>query len=258
MDIQTLKMKEINTLYKDTPIEDLPRLLEAFKEDTRVGVQKLYEKGIKELKALALLQEEWQQKLYFDECFNEEGKVLVGVDEVGRGPLAGPVVACGVVLPKDCELLGVKDSKKLSEEKREMLYDQIMQTACYVGIGIIEAPEIDEINILQATFKAMRVALEELAIEYDTVLVDGDKRIPHLTCKQHAIVKGDNKSAAIAAASIVAKVTRDHMMKDYAKTYPMYDWESNKGYGSSKHYEGIRQCGITPLHRKTFLKKEGF
>ncbi len=258
MDLQTLKMKDIEILYKNTSIEALPALLEFFKRDTRAGVQKLYQKGLKELQALENLKIEWQQKQDFDECFRESGQVLVGVDEVGRGPLAGPVVACAVVLPTNCELLGVKDSKKLTEEKRELLYNEIMKKALYVGIGIIEATEIDEINILQATFKAMRVALEKMNVIYQTVLVDGDKTIPQLDCIQHAIVKGDNKSASIAAASIVAKVTRDRMMKEYALTYPMYDWESNKGYGSTKHYEGIRHYGITSLHRKTFLKKEGF
>ena len=258
MDIKGLKMKDIETLYKDISIGELPKFLELLKEDTRAGVQKIYHRGLKELQTLEQLKEEWQQKLAFDECFAEANQVLVGIDEVGRGPLAGPVVASAVILPRDCELLGVKDSKKLSEEKREILYDQIMQQALYVGIGIVEAPEIDEINILQATFKAMRQAVAGLNRAYDTILVDGDKTIPQLTCVQQAIVKGDNKSASIAAASIIAKVTRDRMMKEYAKTYPMYDWESNKGYGSTKHYEGIRQCGITPLHRKTFLKKEGF
>lgn len=258
MDIKSLKVKELEALLKETPREGLLEILEHFKEDTRTSVKKLYDKSIKDLKAYEKLQEEWQQKLLFDQVFQEAGQVLVGVDEVGRGPLAGPVVASAVILPIDCQLLGVKDSKKLSEEKREKLYDQIMKEALHVGIGIVEAPIIDEINILQATFRAMHLAVEDLKVPYDIVLVDGDKTIPKLSSRQHAIIQGDNKSGAIAAASIIAKVTRDRMMKDYAKTYPAYDWESNKGYGSQKHYEGIRNHGITPLHRKTFLKNEGF
>lgn len=258
MDIQHLKIKEIENLYKNTHIEHLACFLENMKLDTRLGVQKLYEKGKKELKQLETLKLEWQQKQLFDENFKKGQQVLVGVDEVGRGPLAGPVVACAVVLQAQCELLGVKDSKKLTEEKREDLYEDIMTKALYVGIGIVEAEEIDNINILQATFKAMCMALEKIPVPYDKVLVDGDKIIPNLNVQQYAIIKGDNKSASIAAASIVAKVTRDRMMKEYARVYPGYDWENNKGYGSAKHYEGIQQQGITPLHRKTFLKKSDF
>ena len=258
MDIQHLKIKEIENLYKNTPIEHLACFLENMKRDTRSGVKKLYEKGKKELKQLETLKLEWEQKELFDASFKEGQQVLVGVDEVGRGPLAGPVVACAVVLPTQCELLGVKDSKKLTEEKRESLYEDIMTKALYVGIGVVEAEEIDHINILQATFKAMRMALEKIPAPYDKVLVDGDKTIPNVNVKQHAIIQGDNKSASIAAASIVAKVTRDRMMKEYARVYPGYDWENNKGYGSTKHYEGVKQQGITVLHRKTFLKKGDF
>lgn len=258
MNTQALKVKEIEVLLKETPQEALLETLEYFKEDQRASVKKLYDKSIKQLKAYEKSKEEWQQKLLFDQVFQEEGQILVGIDEVGRGPLAGPVVASAVILPTDCQLLGVKDSKKLSEEKREMLYDQIMKEALHVGIGIVEASVIDEINILQATFRAMHLAIEDLKVPYDVVLVDGDKTIPKLVTRQHAIIQGDNKSGSIAAASIIAKVTRDRMMRDYAKTYPEYDWESNKGYGSQKHYEGIRKYGITSLHRKTFLKNEGF
>lgn len=258
MDIKELSIKQLEQLIKDTSQEDIERMLACLKEDSRSGARKLYSKMIKEREALEKLKEEWQQKLSFDEVFKEQDKVLVGIDEVGRGPLAGPVVACAVILPDTCELLGVKDSKKLSEEKREMFYDQIMSEALHVGIGIVEPEVIDEINILQATFRAMRLALENLESSYDIILVDGDKTIPNMIGSQHAIIKGDNKSAAIAASSIIAKVTRDRMMKNYAKIYHQYDWESNKGYGSQKHYDGIRTYGITPLHRKTFLKNEGF
>ncbi|WP_053983968.1 ribonuclease HII [Niameybacter massiliensis] len=251
-------VKAIELELKSASSEALLSLIKVYEVDTRQSVIKLCQKYKKQLETLEKLKEEWADKLYFDQAFRGEHKLLIGIDEVGRGPLAGPVVACAVVLPDECELLGVKDSKKIAEEKREALYDEIMHTALHVGIGIVDAPEIDEINILQATFKAMRIAIEELAIKPEVILVDGDKVIKGVGCTQHAVVKGDNKSAAIAAASIVAKVTRDRMMKAYAKDYPHYDWESNKGYGSNAHYNGIRAHGITPLHRKTFLKNEGF
>lgn len=201
------------------------------------------------------LKKEWQERMAFDNAFASH-EVIIGVDEVGRGPLAGPVVAAAVILPSDAYLLGVKDSKKLSEKKREALYPIICKIALKIGIGIIDAPRIDEINILQATFEAMRKALSSIQCsEKSCILVDGNQKIPKIAYSQYTIIEGDNKSASIAAASIVAKVTRDHMMIDYAKLYPQYDWEHNKGYGTKKHYEGIQLNGITPLHRRSFLKK---
>lgn len=200
-------------------------------------------------------QEEWQSKMDFDLSFNRH-EHIVGIDEVGRGPLAGPVVAAAVILPSDAQLLGLKDSKKMTEKKREELYTMIYDQALAIGIGLVEAPRIDEINILQATFEAMKQAINQITIhEDDYLLVDGNQIIPKLPYKQYTIIKGDNKSASIAAASVIAKVTRDHLMIDYAKDYPNYDWEHNKGYGTKKHYEGIDKNGITPLHRRSFLKK---
>lgn len=251
-------VKAIELEFKSASSEALLSLIGAYETDTRASVLKLCQKYKKQIETQEKLKAEWADKLYFDETFSGDEKVLVGIDEVGRGPLAGPVVACAVVLPKDCQLLGVKDSKKIAEEKREALYDEIKAKALYIGVGIVEAPEIDEINILQATFKAMCLALSQIPEAVDVVLVDGDKLIKGVDTLQHAVIKGDDKSAAIAAASIIAKVTRDRMMKDYAQTYPHYDWESNKGYGSNAHYNGIRTYGITPLHRKSFLKNEGF
>lgn len=258
MNLSDKKVKEIEALFKEAHEEELNKLIQCALADTRASVIKIGNKYAKHLEGISKIKEEWEQKLYFDQAFKGEHEVLVGVDEVGRGPLAGPVVACAVVLPEECELLGVKDSKKIAEEKREALYDEILEKALFVGIGVVEAGEIDTLNILQATFKAMRIALSKLEAQDVVILVDGDKTIPQIENIQHAVVKGDNKSGAIAAASIVAKVTRDRMMKDYAKVYPQYEWESNKGYGSYAHYEGIRAYGITPLHRRTFLKNEGF
>ena len=251
-----MNIKEIEQRLKETPIEELDKVLTLFKSDERSGVQKLIAKYNKKIEQLESMRTEWELRMAFDSVFGPH-QLVVGIDEVGRGPLAGPVVAAAVILPPQVELLGLKDSKKLSSEKRESLYLEIEEVALAIGIGIVDADKIDEINILQATFEAMREALSQIAMPYECILVDGNKEIPQVMTKQHTIIGGDNKSASIAAASVIAKVTRDRMMDEYAKIYEGYDWESNKGYGSKKHYEAIRSKGITPLHRKSFLKNEG-
>lgn len=181
---------------------------------------------------------------------------ICGIDEVGRGPLAGPVVACAVVLPKDVTILYLNDSKKLSEKKRELLYDEIMEKAVAVGIGAVGPARIDEINILQATYEAMRMAIEdltgELGKEPDLLLNDA-VTIPEVDIPQVPIIKGDAKSISIAAASIVAKVTRDHLMIEYDQVLPGYDFAKNKGYGTKAHIAGLKELGATPIHRKTFI-----
>lgn len=192
---------------------------------------------------------EFERKLYRQGC-----RCIAGIDEVGRGPLAGPVVAACVVLPRDWNITGLDDSKKLSEKKREQMYDIIMENAVYAGTASVDNTRIDEINILEATKEAMIKAAGDCikSAAADHLLIDAltiDIDIP-----QTGIVKGDAKSISIAAASIVAKVTRDRLMCEYAKEYPGYMWEKNKGYGTKAHYEGISKYGITPLHRKTFLK----
>ena len=178
---------------------------------------------------------------------------ICGIDEVGRGPLAGPVVAGAVILPRDTEILYLNDSKKLSEKKREALYDEIMEKAVAVGIGMASPARIDEINILQATYEAMRMAIDKLQVRPDLLLNDA-VTIPGVEISQVPIVKGDAKSISIAAASIVAKVTRDRMMKEYEEIFPGYDFASNKGYGTKAHYEAISQYGLLPIHRRSFLK----
>lgn len=181
---------------------------------------------------------------------------ICGIDEVGRGPLAGPVVACAVVLPKDVTILYLNDSKKLSEKKRELLYDEIMEKAVAVGIGAVGPARIDEINILQATYEAMRMAIEDLTgklgKEPDLLLNDA-VTIPKVNIPQVPIIKGDAKSISIAAASIVAKVTRDHLMIEYDQVLPGYDFAKNKGYGTKAHIAGLKELGATPIHRKTFI-----
>ena len=182
---------------------------------------------------------------------------IAGVDEVGRGPLAGSVVAAAVVLPEDFDVLGIDDSKKLSEKRREELFDVILEKAVAWGIGMADHSTIDEINILQATKLAMKDAIADLSGKLegiDYVIFDAVK-INDLKLPQEAVIKGDSKILAVAAASIVAKVTRDRMMVAYAEEYPGYGFEKNKGYGTKQHYEGIARQGICPIHRKTFLKK---
>lgn len=179
---------------------------------------------------------------------------ICGIDEVGRGPLAGPVVAAAVILPKEEKILYLNDSKKLSEKKREALFEEIQEKALAIGIGVVSSQRIDEINILQATYEAMREAISNLKVT-PTVLLNDAVVIPEVDVPQEGIIKGDGKSASIAAASIVAKVTRDSMMKEYEEKYPGYGFASHKGYGTKAHREAILLHGMTPIHRKSFLKK---
>ncbi len=179
---------------------------------------------------------------------------ICGVDEVGRGPLCGPVVAGAVILPKNCDILYINDSKKLSEKMRDVLYDEISQKAVAWGIGVVSPERIDEINILQATYEAMRIAIENLKVTPD-ILFNDAVTIPGVDILQVPIVKGDAKSQSIAAASIMAKVTRDRMMQAYDEAYPMYGFARNKGYGTKEHMNAIREYGPCPIHRKTFIKK---
>lgn len=192
---------------------------------------------------------------YENEAINKGYDIVCGVDEAGRGPLAGPVFAAAVILPKGHIVDGVNDSKKLSEKKRDMLYDKIIDECVCYSIGTASEKEIDEINILQATFLAMRRAVEGLEIKPQFALVDGN-RTPILNgVEVETVVKGDAKSESIAAASIIAKVSRDRYMLEMAEKYPEYHFEKHKGYGTKLHYEMIEQYGICELHRKSFLKK---
>ena len=177
---------------------------------------------------------------------------ICGIDEVGRGPLAGPVVAGAVILPKDVTILYLNDSKKLSEKKRELLYDEIMEKAIATGIGMASPARIDEINILQATYEAMREAISNLKIRPDILLNDA-VTIPEVDIPQVPIIKGDAKSVSIAAASIIAKVTRDRLMVEYDKVLPGYDFASNTGYGTKAHIAGLKELGPTPIHRQSFI-----
>ena len=227
-------------------------ILNKYRSDSRVGVIRLIEKYDK---AKQKLQDEIKrtEKMKVYENKYSDYSYICGIDEVGRGPLAGPVVACAVILPKDCEILYINDSKQLSEKKREELYDVIMEQAVAVGVGSIPPAKIDEINILQATYEAMRQAVANLSVQPDILLNDA-VTIPLLPMKQVPIVKGDAKSISIAAASIIAKVTRDRLMGAYDKVFPIYGFAGNKGYGSREHIEALQKFGPCPIHRASFIK----
>lgn len=211
-------------------------------EEKRRKQQEKLAKELARTRAMSVYEEEYRAYSY-----------ICGIDEVGRGPLAGPVVAGAVILPKDNPILYLNDSKKLSEKKREMLYDEIMEHAVATGIGIVGPARIDEINILQATYEAMRMAITNLGVKPDLLLNDA-VTIPEVDIRQVPIIKGDAKSVSIAAASIIAKVTRDRLMVEYDKVLPGYDFASNKGYGTKAHIEGLKKLGPTPIHRATFIK----
>ena len=203
--------------------------------------QEKLEKELARMKQMSIYEEEYRM------C-----DFICGIDEVGRGPLAGPVVAAAVILPKDQEILYLNDSKKLSEKKREALYTEIMEKAVAVGIGYASPARIDEINILQATYEAMRTAIEKLSVRPDVLLNDA-VTIPGVDIPQVPIIKGDAKSKSIAAASIIAKVTRDRLMVEYDAVMPGYDFASNKGYGTKAHIAGLKELGPTPIHRRSFI-----
>lgn len=191
---------------------------------------------------------------YEHQCYDEGFEIVCGVDEAGRGPLAGPVCAAAVILPRDLEIEGLNDSKKLSDKRRRALFEQITAQAVSYGIAFATEQEIDEINILQATFLAMRRAMERLTVRPSIALIDGNRETD-FGLPVRTIVKGDSLSANIAAASILAKVTRDDFMMQQAELYPQYGFDVHKGYGTCAHYDALRKYGPCPIHRRTFLKK---
>ncbi len=230
----------------------LPHFIETYEKDERPGVQKLVEQARKRLEKLYAEQQRIEGLKKYEREYETYGYIC-GIDEVGRGPLAGPVVAGAVILPKDCDILYINDSKKLSAAKREELYTVIMEKAVAVGIGTVSPERIDEINILQATYEAMRQAISKLEVKPDILLNDA-VTIPGVDIRQVPIIKGDAKSISIGAASIVAKVTRDRMMVEYDKVFPEYGFASNKGYGSAEHIQALKTYGPSPIHRASFIK----
>lgn len=245
------KIGVIKAELKAVSDEMLPSFISAYETDIRSGVQTLVAQARKRLAKLHAEIRRIEELKKYERQYSEFSYIC-GIDEVGRGPLAGPVVAGAVILPKDCHILYINDSKKLSEKKREELYDVIMDQAVAVGIGMVSPQRIDEINILQATYEAMREAISKLSVTPDLLLNDA-VTIPEVSIKQVPIIKGDAKSISIGAASIVAKVTRDRLMVEYDKVMPEYGFASNKGYGSSAHIEALKQYGPTPIHRRSFI-----
>lgn len=246
------KISEIKNIFQAAGIEELPAFLENYEKDQRSGVQALVKKAQKTLL-------DYEREIARTEKMKEYEKkydsysFICGIDEVGRGPLAGPVVAGAVILPKDCDILYLNDSKQLSEKKREELYSIIMEKAVATGLGYVAPERIDQINILQATYEAMREAISKLDQVPDLLLNDA-VTIPEVSIRQVPIIKGDAKSVSIAAASIIAKVTRDRLMVQYDMVYPEYGFASNKGYGAQAHLEALKKYGPTPIHRRTFIK----
>lgn len=246
------RIKEIKSLFEQSEKEQWNALFSRYKEDERTGVQKLIEQYKRKLAAEKKEQQRLEKMLEFEKKYGTSFSCICGIDEAGRGPFAGPVVAGAVVLPRELKIVGLNDSKKVSPKRREELFEEIQEKAVSVGIGVSSPARIDEINILQATYEAMRHAVEDLDVVPDLTLNDA-VTIPELPIRQVGIVKGDGRSLSIAAASIMAKVTRDRMMVEYADLYPEYGFEKNKGYGSEEHRAALKKYGPCPIHRRTFI-----
>ena len=245
-------ISEIKKEFEQADNQSLKMLYAMYADDNRAGVVSLIAKYKKQEEKLEE-EKRRMENMYIYERKYADFQYICGIDEVGRGPLAGPVVAGAVILPKDCDILYLNDSKKLSEKMRESLYDEIMEKAVATGIGLIGPQRIDEINILQATYEAMRMAIDNLRIRPDLLLNDA-VTIPEVNIRQVPIIKGDAKSASIAAASIIAKVTRDRLMVQYEEVLPGYGFAGNKGYGSALHIQALQEKGPTPIHRQSFIK----
>ena len=242
---------EIKQEFEKSGEKEWPLLWERYSTDERSGVINIIKKyqrksiNLQEERARLVSMRKYEEQ--YRDC-----RLICGIDEAGRGPLAGPVVAGAVILPADCEILYLNDSKKLSAAKREQLYDEIMEKAVAVGVGMAGPARIDEINILQATYEAMRAAVFDLGVKPDILLNDA-VTIPGIEIPQVPIIKGDARSVSIAAASIIAKVTRDRLMVQYDEVLPGYGFARHKGYGSKEHIEAIRELGPTPIHRRSFI-----
>lgn len=245
-------IKQIKEQFQALTEEELPAFLAQYASDSRSGVIRLCEAATKRYERYQKEVERIEELCAYEKQYAEY-EYLCGIDEVGRGPLAGPVLAGAVILPKGCRILYINDSKQLSAAKREALYEKIMEQAVSVGIGIASPERIDEINILQATYEAMRQAIAKLTPQPGLLLNDA-VTIPQVSIPQIPIIKGDAKSISIGAASIVAKVTRDRMMEEYDSQYPGYGFAKNKGYGSEGHIQALKTRGPSPIHRKSFLQ----
>ena len=248
--MKTLTVKEIKEHLQSVSDEKDP-FIEQCKNDGRKSVQALVDAWLKKNKRLSAMREEWQAMTSFERSLRARGyQYIAGIDEAGRGPLAGPVVAAAVILKEDCEILGLTDSKKLSKQKREDYYSYIMEEAAAVGVGIADAHEIDELNIYEASKAAMLKAVQALDVAPDYLLIDAMSLA--VDTEQSSIIKGDAKSASIAAGACIAKVTRDRLMDEYAEKYPLYGFEKHKGYGTKEHLNALAKYGPSPIHRRSF------
>ncbi len=250
---QNKKIKDIMNEYQAADETMLPDFINEYVMDGRPGVAKLIGQAQKRMEKLRLERERLEVLRTYEHQYEDKYPMICGIDEVGRGPLAGPVCAAAVILPKDCEILYINDSKKLSEAKRESLYEEIMEKAVAVGIGMASPETIDRVNILQATYIAMRDAISQLSVAPDILLNDA-VTIPEVNIKQVPIIKGDAKSISIGAASIIAKVTRDRLMKEYDEIMPEYGFAQNKGYGTKEHIDALKKIGPSPIHRNSFIQ----
>lgn len=244
-------ISEIKKELEQVSLEKLSACMAQYERDERKGVQTVLASCQKKL------EKEEKEQIRLDTMLKYERdyaayRHICGIDEAGRGPLAGPVVAGAVILPVDCKIRYLNDSKKLSASRREELFDEIMDRAVAAAVGIVSPARIDEINILQATYEAMRQAISKLSVAPDLLLNDA-VTIPQVAISQVPIIKGDAKSMSIAAASILAKVTRDRLMVEYDKVMPEYGFAGHKGYGSAAHIEALKKYGPSPIHRKTFI-----
>lgn len=249
---QENSIEEIKEYLKG--IEVTADIIERLAGDSRKGVRELAKKYRRIREQEKNKQERWYKMNKRELQLKEEGyKLVAGVDEAGRGPLAGPVVAAAVILNPEIKIIGLDDSKKLTERERERLFSEIKDKAVAVGVGIIDNKVIDRINILQATFRAMQEAINKLTPRPDYILIDGNRELPGIEIQQETVVDGDSKVNTIAAASIIAKVCRDRILDDYHSTYPEYGFLRNKGYGTSEHIEALKKHGPSPIHRYSFF-----
>lgn len=247
-----LTVREIDSILNAVPLQELHVRLDDWRDDPRSGVRKLVEKYEKRLQAYRDELARLDRMMLYERKYADY-ELICGIDEAGRGPLAGPVCAAAVILPKDEPILYVNDSKQLSAAKREELYGVITEKAVTYGIALVNEKEIDRINILQATYEAMRQAVAKLSPQPRLSLNDA-VTVPGLPIRQVPIVKGDAKSCSIAAASVLAKVTRDRLMAEYDKLYPEYGFAAHKGYGAASHIEALKKYGPCPIHRLTFIR----
>ena len=245
-----LSIKEIKERLQEV-LDETDPFLQLCVDDERKGVQQAVKAWKRSYDKKLQLEQKWMHmNKYENELFQQGYTQIVGIDEVGRGPLCGPVVAAAVILPREVKLIGLDDSKKMSDIQKDDMYEQIMQCAVAVGIGIVSNEIIDKINIYEATKVAMMEAVEQLSVLPEYALIDA-MRLP-LDIPQQSIIKGDANSVSIAAASVIAKVTRDRLMKQYDEKYPQYGFKNNMGYGTKEHLEALDQFGITPWHRMSF------